>query len=543
MKKFLIFLLAVFFVTPTMAFADDPKVLTLNAEATNNTIGYTGTTEDGSHAVMCKLYNSNDKEIDILSVAVGNNAFEGNFTVTATGEYKVTCANYSGGSIKEANVTVTQMAAPVEHTVQFETNCEATIAEAKVEHNKYLAEPNKPENGNYVFAGWYEDATLLVKFDFDKKITDDLKLYAKWKNPSVPVHTIFFGEGGTYIVNFEIDEDYDDEQGPMEAPINASGVYFVPDGKTMTLTAIPAEGYTFKGWYEGNVNAQTPEEWPTDTLISSNSVYTFTPEGNPYIVPVFEDHRIHKIEFVTNCDDELEYAEVEHGGLLEPPRPLNNDGSTFEGWYEDETLLVEFDFNKQINDDLTLYAKWKEKGTTYTVNDDNGNSISFKEEEGRNYSLEIIDIMTLTDEQLAEYERTREMYEEVKSALTEAVKEEGTLVAFYDIIVNDANNGDKHNGPFNIKIKMTDEMKEFNSFKLLYIDINDNFKIEKTVVLKVENGYLVGTLPHLSNYVLVGNNVSNPQTLDNIYIWIITLFISVIGLSITTKKIKKSMTK
>ena len=107
-----------------------------------------------------------------------------------------------------------------------------------------------------------------------------------------------------------------------------------------------------------------------------------------------------------------------------------------------------------------------------------------------------------------------------------------------------------------IKIKMTDEMKKYNTFKIIYVDMDDegNINTEKPIDLKVEGNYLVGTLEHLSNYALTGSYVvpsnnsttNNPQTGDNIYMWFGMLLISVFGLSvgmITATKSKKSKVK
>ena len=102
MKKINLLILTILFALPfTVKAASNPKVLTIE---TNDK----GTTEDNAHAVMCKLYNSKDEEIDLLSSAVDSKKFNGKFEVKEKGNYKVACANYEGGEIKEAKVTVTE---------------------------------------------------------------------------------------------------------------------------------------------------------------------------------------------------------------------------------------------------------------------------------------------------------------------------------------------------------------------------------------------------------------------------------------------------
>lgn len=105
MKKISLFIISILLIVPMSVLAAEINVKTLKATATGTTINYNGTMEDGSYAVMCKLYKG-DEELDLLSSAVENNSFEGSFTAPSNGEYKVVCANYEGGEIKSVDVTV-----------------------------------------------------------------------------------------------------------------------------------------------------------------------------------------------------------------------------------------------------------------------------------------------------------------------------------------------------------------------------------------------------------------------------------------------------
>lgn len=86
--------------------ATTPLVKILEATSSGSTITYKGTMEGESHAVMCKLYNSSDEEIDLLSLAVDNSNFEGKFENVPKGTYTIACANYEGGDIKKVSVEV-----------------------------------------------------------------------------------------------------------------------------------------------------------------------------------------------------------------------------------------------------------------------------------------------------------------------------------------------------------------------------------------------------------------------------------------------------
>lgn len=98
-------LLLMLFILPLSVSAASVNVKSLDATTEGKTIKYNGEMEDGSVAVMCKLYNG-EEEIDYLSSAVDSNKFEGSFTVTSDGTYKVACANYEGGEFKSTDVVV-----------------------------------------------------------------------------------------------------------------------------------------------------------------------------------------------------------------------------------------------------------------------------------------------------------------------------------------------------------------------------------------------------------------------------------------------------
>lgn len=105
MKKLVTLLLAVVLLTPVVKAAElNVKELTTKTE--NNSIKYSGATDEGVLAVSCSLFNSKDEEVDISSNAVNNNKFEGTFTVTKGDTYTVKCANYEGGKIVTATEKV-----------------------------------------------------------------------------------------------------------------------------------------------------------------------------------------------------------------------------------------------------------------------------------------------------------------------------------------------------------------------------------------------------------------------------------------------------
>lgn len=137
MKK--IFMIIALFIIPTCVFAKDlPKVTKLDATLSNKEVKYNGEIEDGSYAVMCKLLNDKEEELDLLSSPVSDNKFDGTFTVSDDKKYQVVCANYEGGEFKSVDVKVDN-----------ETKIENKVEEAKKETN-----PKTGDNiGTYVTLG------------------------------------------------------------------------------------------------------------------------------------------------------------------------------------------------------------------------------------------------------------------------------------------------------------------------------------------------------------------------------------------------------
>ena len=106
MRK-IMFLLVALFIVPTCIFAaTSPEITKLDANVSGKVIKYNGETTDGAYAVMCKLFSDKDEELDLLSSPVSENKFDGSFTVTDNGDYKVACAIYEGGEFKKVDVSV-----------------------------------------------------------------------------------------------------------------------------------------------------------------------------------------------------------------------------------------------------------------------------------------------------------------------------------------------------------------------------------------------------------------------------------------------------
>lgn len=116
MKKIIV-IISLLFIFPMTAFAAlAPEVSKLELSNDKGVITFKGETENVgeavSYAVMCKLYNSESNQIDLLSTEVVDKKFEGSFTVTKNDTYTVYCANYDQGAIKSETIKVDDIVNP-----------------------------------------------------------------------------------------------------------------------------------------------------------------------------------------------------------------------------------------------------------------------------------------------------------------------------------------------------------------------------------------------------------------------------------------------
>ena len=152
-----------------------------------------------------------------------------------------------------------------------------------------------------------------------------------------------------------------------------------------------------------------------------------------------------------------------------------------------------------------------------------------------------MDVLTLKDEELEGLGITREEFNEILKTIKENTSKYGELLRVYAIEIEAPDR--VHDGKTEIKLKITDDLKGYNTFKLIYLDDENGFVVKEVVDLKIDGEYLDGILPHLSAYALVADNVeetSNPKTGDSgITLWVSLMLISTLGIIVTRNISKK----
>ena len=246
------------------------------------------------------------------------------------------------------------------------------------------------------------------------------------------------------------------------------------------------------------------------------------------------------VEYNTQGGSQIESVEIDKGSTAPRPQDPTNGDKVFAGWYEEEGCEHPYDFNNEVNGNITIYAKWLEPENVedYEVSSEGGDKVIFTDEKDHEYHLFVEDLLTYSKEEVMAAEGiSSEEYDYVVNGLKDQTKNYGDLLSIYDIRLENENGTSIDNTPLTLKLKLTDKMKKYNSFKLFYV--KEDFTVDAPITLTAKDGYLEGDLKHLSTYVLVGDITTVPKTGDNIVVYLSLGIISILGLLISVFLIKK----
>ena len=99
------------------------------------------------------------------------------------------------------------------------------------------------------------------------------------------------------------------------------------------------------------------------------------------------------VTFDTRGSGEISSQTIEKGACATAPDAPERTGFEFLGWYENASASIPWDFEKPVNRDITLYAKWSElSGVSLTTprkyfNDDSGIRLTVNANYGDNYRI------------------------------------------------------------------------------------------------------------------------------------------------------------
>lgn len=230
------------------------------------------------------------------------------------------------------------------YKVTFDSNGGSSVDHQDVLEGEKATRPTNPTKTRSVFKGWYKDSGLTEAFDFDTPITNNMTLYAKWDTEK---YTVTFNSNGGSVI-------------PAQTNIEYGGYASKPTDPTY-------EDNTFKGWFQ---DEQLTIPFNFATQITASITLYAKWEGPKFTVT-----------FDSNGGSTVTPQSIERGHTATKPKNPTKTDYIFKGWYKDSDLTEVFDFETPITEEITLYAKWKEKPPVYTYIE--GANQTYKPAEGK----------------------------------------------------------------------------------------------------------------------------------------------------------------
>ena len=200
------------------------------------------------------------------------------------------------------------------HIVIFDTNGGTSIESQKVNDNELVTRPTNPVKENSEFVEWSLNGNA---YNFQTAVTNDLVLVAMWKD----VRTVTVElEGKTYSQTLQAGDKLDVSK--FEFPSR--------------------EGYVIK------IYVSDDKEYDVNQSVTEN----LNLKANYVALQKFT------VKYVTGIKEKIDDVEIYEGSLLTEPK-ISRDGYNLEGWYQENQ---KFDFSTPITSNMTLTAKWVEKG-------------------------------------------------------------------------------------------------------------------------------------------------------------------------------------
>ena len=204
----------------------------------------------------------------------------------------------------------------------------------------------------YTFKGWYSDNEYKNRvYSVDEYTCSDVTLYAKWENSEFPV---------LYEMGVVTQSVYTSEN-------PNSDTYVYSEGLTLLDASTNDPHYSFEGWYTDEFFTEKVTSIPSDAkgrvvLYAKWNVKQFN------ITYILVDDSGITEDVIHNYNPTTYEAHTETTLLS----PITDDKSfEFSGWYTspdfDKKSYVEI-ISADLNDDITLYAKWDEAIYTITYN-------------------------------------------------------------------------------------------------------------------------------------------------------------------------------
>ena len=183
-----------------------------------------------------------------------------------------------------------------------------------------------------------------------------------------PTYSFTVTESGQYTAHFVLNSYTVTATVSPEEGGSVSGAHAYNHGSTATLTATPAEGYTFINWKENGV------------VVSTSPTYQFVVTGNRTLQANFSNNAYTVTAIAYPSDGgTIEGAGVYEYGTLATLTAVANFGYEFFCWFEDDDI-VSFDpsMSFEVTEDVVVYAVFVEIPFVIqvTANPENGGIVN-----------------------------------------------------------------------------------------------------------------------------------------------------------------------
>ena len=222
---------------------------------------------DNGLAVVCPVYwNESTYNPDLME------------TQTIIGTYTSRIKTQAAEIFGEVSIEVTPVrSAPEDVTVSFDSNGGTPVATQTVEYNTPVNKPEDPTRDGFTFEGWYLDYGLERPWDFDRKVTSSLTLYAKWTEDTSSGDTSDDSPNSSGSSSYRVRASVRGD-GSVELSSSRPRV-----GQTVTVSIVPGEGM-----YLAQIRAVTTDGKTVALTKVSESRYTFVqPRGAVTVSVIF----------------------------------------------------------------------------------------------------------------------------------------------------------------------------------------------------------------------------------------------------------------
>lgn len=178
------------------------------------------------------------------------------------------------------------------------------------------------EREGYQFIGWYIDPQYTKRINPGGKLPGAVTLYDKW----VPI---------IYPVRYQCNGGINSRRNPRYVSVETGVKKLYPPQK---------KGMRFVGW---SLDGKLIEYLP--------------PRITRPITLEAQFRELCTVRFESNGGGRIPDKTTDEFGMIELFRPPMRMGYEFAGWYLDENLTFPFEFDMQVNESMTLYAKWNVK--------------------------------------------------------------------------------------------------------------------------------------------------------------------------------------